>query len=356
MSVQHDKLTALTAAIFRHAGSSDDEANTIARHLIEANLVGHDSHGVIRAPAYIQWVQEGKLVPNQTITAVFENDSMAIVDGNFGFGQSIGEQAVDLGIEKCRKSGLALVGLRNAGHVGRVGDWAIRAAAQGLVSIHFVNTSGGGILVAPFGGIERRLSANPIAAGIPVAGGEPIIADLSTCVIAEGKIRVARNKGVPVPDNAILDGNGEPTTDPEAFYADPPGAILTIGAHKGYVLSILCEVMAGAITGSGCSNPDNPTAKKIVNGMCSIYIDPNTIANDNFADEVKGLTDWVKSSPKTEEGGEILMPGDPELRTKAERIAGGIPLDDNTWAQLSETAAKVGINNAEIARLAGRNV
>ncbi|MDP6953969.1 MAG: Ldh family oxidoreductase, partial [Alphaproteobacteria bacterium] len=260
MSVEHDKLAALTAAIFRHAGSSDDEADTIARHLVEANLVGHDSHGVIRVPAYVQWVQDGKLVPNQKISVVFENDSMAVLDGNFGFGQSIGEQAVDYGIEKCRKSGLSLVGLRNAGHVGRVGDWAIRAAAQGLVSLHFVNTSGGGILVAPFGGIERRLSANPIAAGIPVAGGEPIIADLSTCVIAEGKIRVARNKGVPVPDNAILDGEGNPTTDPEAFYADPPGAILTIGAHKGYVLSVLCEVMAGAITGSGCSNPNNPTA------------------------------------------------------------------------------------------------
>jgi hydroxycarboxylate dehydrogenase B len=355
MSVQHDRLAALTAAIFRHAGSDDGEADTIARHLVEANLVGHDSHGVIRVPAYVQWVQEGKLLPNQKISVVFENDSMAVVDGNFGFGQSIGEQAVDYGIEKCRKSGLSLVGLRNAGHVGRVGDWAIRAAAQGLVSLHFVNTSGGGILVAPFGGIERRLSANPIAAGIPVAGGEPIIADLSTCVIAEGKIRVARNKGVPVPENAILDSDGKPTTDPEDFYADPPGAILTIGAHKGYVLSVLCEVMAGAITGSGCSNPNNPTAKKIVNGMCSIYIDPNTIAGESFAGEVSGLTEWVKSSTLAEEGGEILMPGDPELRTKAERMAAGIPIDDNTWAQLAETATKVGINNDEIARLGGQN-
>ncbi len=353
MAVRHDKLAALTAAIFTHAGSSDEEAETIARHLIEANLVGHDSHGVIRVPAYVQWVDDGKLVPNQSISVVFENDAVAIVDGNFGFGQVIGEQAVDLGIEKCRASGLSMVGLRNAGHVGRVGDWAIRAAAQGLVSLHFVNTSGGGILVAPFGGIERRLSANPIAAGIPVAGGLPIVVDLSTCVIAEGKIRVALNKGVPVPEGAILDGHGNPTTDPEVFYGDPPGTILTIGAHKGYALSVLCEVMAGAITGSGCSNPDNPTANKIVNGMLSLYIDPATVAGEAFAGEIAALVKWVKTSAKAEPGGEILMPGDPEERNKAERLANGIPLDDKTWKQLAETAAKVGINNADIQRLAG---
>jgi uncharacterized oxidoreductase len=356
MSIQSEGLKALTRAIFANTGSGDAEAAAIAEHLVEANLVGHDSHGVIRIPAYVEWVGDGKLVPNQSISVAFENDVVAIVDGNSGFGQVIGEQTVDLGVAKCRKSGLSMVGLRNAGHIGRVGDWAIRAAEAGLLSVHFVNTSGGGILVAPFGGTDRRLSANPIAAGVPVAGARPIVVDMSTCVIAEGKIKVALNKGAQVPENAIIDGHGRPTTDPAAFYADPPGAILTIAAHKGYALSVLCEVLAGAITGGGCSNPENPTAKKIVNGMLSIFMDPGTVAGEAFTGEITRLIDWVKASPKASPDGQILMPGEIEDQTKAERLANGIPLDDTTWRQLVETARKVGMADADIARLSGRTL
>ena len=356
MGIGSDGLKALTAAIFSNTGSGGAEAEAIARHLVEANLVGHDSHGVIRVPAYVQWVGEGKLVPNQSISVAFENDSVAIVDGNSGFGQVIGEQAVDLGIDKCRTRGLAMVGLRNAGHIGRIGDWAIRAADAGLVSIHFVNTSGGGILVAPFGGTDRRLSANPIAAGVPLPGRRPIVVDMSTCVIAEGKIKVALNKGVQVPENAIVDGYGKPTTDPAAFYREPPGAILTIAAHKGYTLSVLCEVLAGAITGGGCSNPANPTARKIVNGMLSIYIDPATVAGAGFAGEIERLIDWVKASPKATPDGTILMPGEIEDATKAERLKNGIPLDDMTWRQMVETARTVGLADSDIERLSGRGV
>ena len=355
MSVDSKALTRLVDAIFSRAGCEADEASTIARHLVEANLVGHDSHGVIRVPAYIDWLEAGKVVANQSIEIVFENESMAVVDGKFGFGQVIGEQAVDLGIEKCSKNGVAIVGLRNAGHVGRVGDWAIRAADVGLFSIHFVNTSGGGILVAPFGGTDRRLSANPIAAGVPVPDRAPIIADFSTCVIAEGKIRVARNKGVPVPENAIIDAQGRPTTSPEEFYADPPGAILTIAEHKGYVLSVIAEVLAGALTGNGCSHPDNESAKRVANGMLSIYVDPERMGGAQFGPEVQRLIEWVTASPPREPGGEILMPGDPEERTKAERLANGIPLDDMTLRQVIETAQKVGVADDIVASVGAGN-
>src|SRR4029078_10187313 len=136
------------------------------------------------------------------------------------------EQAVRLGINKCSRHGVAVVALRNSGHLGRIGDWAEMAAAAGKVSLHFVNTSGGGILVPPFGGINRRLSANPIAAGVPVPGRPPVIGDISTCAIAEGKLKVAYNKGAKVPDGCIIDAQGRPTNDPKVFYADPPGAIL----------------------------------------------------------------------------------------------------------------------------------
>ena len=348
-------LAALTEAIFANAGSAEDEAKTVARHLVDANLAGHDSHGVIRVPAYVDWVEAGTLAPNQSIETVFENDSVAIVDGNFGFGQVLGEQAVALGVEKCRRAGLSMVGLRNSGHVGRVGDWAIQAAEAGLLSLHFVNTSGGGILVAPWGGADRRLSANPIAAGVPVPGRKPIVADLSTCVIAEGKIRVARNKGAAVPEGAIVDGAGRPTTDPERFYADPPGAILPIAGHKGYALSVMVEALAGAMTGGGSSHPDNPAADRVSNGMLSIFIDPETVAGEAFGKDMARLVGWVRESPKAEGVSEILLPGDPEENTRAERLANGVPLDDMTLDQLSDAARKVGLSDSRIAELLGRD-
>ena len=195
MIVSHDRLEQLVGAIFAAGGCGPPEHSRIAHYLVGANLVGHDSHGVIRVPAYIDWLRAGKVIANQTLEIVFENDAIAVVDGRFGFGQVMGEESMKLGIEKARRQGVAVVALRNSGHLGRIGDWAEMAAAAGLVSLHFVNTSGGGILVAPFGGTQRRLSANPIAAGVPVKGGPPIIVDISTCTIAEGKIKVAFNKG-----------------------------------------------------------------------------------------------------------------------------------------------------------------
>lgn len=345
MNISSDALCRLVTAIFGKAGCNDGEAAAIGRHLVDANMVGHDSHGVIRIPLYVQWIDDGIVLPNQSITVAFENDSLAIVDGNCGFGQVIGEQAVDLGIEKAKKSGVAVIGLRNTGHIGRIGDWAIRAADAGLVSVHFVNSTGAGILVAPFGGSDRRLSANPIAAGVPVKGGKPMVLDMSTCVIAEGKIKVALNKGEELPENAIIDGHGRPTTSPEAFYRDPPGAILTIAGHKGYGLSVLCEVLAGSLTGGGSSHPDNPNAKGFLNSMMSIYLDPDKLVGEAFAGDIERLIGWVKASPPLTPGGKILMPGEPEEATRTAREAGGIPLDDMTWTQILDTAQKLGIDS-----------
>ena len=343
MNISADRLRQLTASIFQGAGCDAAEAARIAEHLVEANLVGHDSHGVIRVASYVQWLRSGKVLANQTIEVAFQNDVIAVVDGRFGFGQTIGEQAMQLGIDKCRKHGLAVVALRNSGHLGRIGDWPLMAARAGLLSLHFVNTSGAGILVAPFGGITRRLSANPIAAGVPIAGAAPIVLDMSACTIAEGKIRVALNKGVPVPENCIIDSHGKPTTDPRVFYADPPGAILSIAGHKGYGLAVMCEVLAGALTGGGCSNPVN--AGRVVNGMLSIFLDPARFQADAaFAAEVNRFVAWVKSSEKATSDGEILMPGEIEERTKARRLRDGIELDETTWSQIAETARSAGVS------------
>jgi uncharacterized oxidoreductase len=351
MHVPHERLQRLVGAVFAAAGCRPPEAECVAGRLVQANLVGHDSHGVIRVPPYVAWLRAGKVVANQAPKVVFENDGLAIVDGQFGFGQVMGEEAVRLGVAKCGRHGVAVVALRNSGHLGRIGDWAELAAAAGKLSLHFVNTSGGGILVAPHGGTQRRLSANPVAAGVPVKDGPPLIMDISTCTIAEGKIRVALNRGTPVPDDCVLDGLGRPTNDPEAFYGPPPGAILPLGGHKGYALGVIVEMLAGALTGGGCSDPSET---RVANNMLSVFIDPGYFRpEDDFAAEVRRFMEWIKSSAPASPGGEVLAPGEPEERTRARRLRDGIEVDDTTWAQLRETCRLVGLHDDRVVELVG---
>lgn len=351
MNVRPDKLLGLVTAAFRAAGCANDEAERVGAHLVDANLAGHDSHGVIRTGTYLRWLREGKVLAGRTIQTVVETESLAVVDGQFGFGQTVGAQAVRLGIEKAGRHGAAVVALRNAGHLGRIGAWPEQAAAAGLVSVHFVNTTGAGILVAPHGGTARRLSANPIAAGAPRPGRSPLVLDMSTCTIAEGKIRVARNRGHQVPPGCIIDSAGRPTTDPADFYADPPGAILPVAGHKGYGLGVLAEVLAGALGGGGCSNPAN--ANRLANGMLSIYLNPNAFRPDGgFAAEIERFVEWVKSSP-TVVGGEVLMPGELEERTRAARGRDGIEVEPATWSELLAAAAEAGLKPEEIRGLTG---
>jgi hydroxycarboxylate dehydrogenase B len=335
------RLERLVSDIFAASGCNSGEHQRIAHYLVAANLVGHDSHGVIRVPSYVDWLKAGKVLANRSLEVKFENDALAIVDGQFGFGQVMGEEATRLGIEKAGRQGVAVVALRNSGHLGRIGDWAELAARAGTVSLHWVNTSGGGILVAPFGGTERRLSANPIAAGVPVAGAPPIIVDLSTCTIAEGKIKVALNKGAKVPEGCILDGQGAATNDPGAFYASPPGAILPLGGHKGYTLSVLAEVLAGALTGGGCSHFG---VDRVANNMLSIFFDPALFRTaDDFAAEITAFIAHVKSARTVAPDGEILMPGEPEARSRARKLREGIELDPTTWSQIVATGESLGV-------------
>jgi uncharacterized oxidoreductase len=216
------------------------------------------------------------------------------------------------------------------------------AAHAGKVSLHFVNTSGGGILVAPFGGSQRRLSANPIAAGVPVKSGPPIILDISTCTVAEGKIKVAFNKGTKVPDGCLLDAEGNPTNDPKAFYAVPPGAILPVGGHKGYSLSVIAEVLAGALSGGSCSHFG---VDRVANNMLSIIFDPAVFRSaDSFSAEIDSFITHVKSSRTVMPDGEVLMPGEPEARTRARKLDEGIEIDDTTWSQIVATGESLGVH------------
>ena len=244
MPIEAQALERLVAAIFSAGGSAPDKASCVARHLVSSNLCGHDSHGVIRVSRYLAFVKAGEIRPDANMTVVFESDTAAIVDGNMGFGQVIGEQAIDLLAVKAKKSGMALTSIRNSGHLGRLGDWAERLAEHGLVSLHFLNTTGLGMMAVPYGGSDRRLSLNPLSICVPVAGRHPILLDMTSTVVAEGKLAVARNKGEAVAPGTIVDKAGRPTTDPNDFYDG--GALLTIGGHKGFALNVMIDLLSGA--------------------------------------------------------------------------------------------------------------
>ncbi len=348
------RLHAYIAAIFAAAGCAQEEAERIARYLLSANLAGHDSHGVIRTPRYVQWLREDRVRAGQRLTIVTESATHAVVDGNLGFGQTIGPLAVDLGIAKARDAGMAAVALRNSGHLGRIGDWGERAAEAGLVSIHFVNVWRGE-LVAPFGGVDRRFSTNPFCIGVPQPDGPPLLLDMATSLVAEGKVLVASNGGKPVPEGALIEPDGTLSCDPCTLYgeiagthvrdsASGAGALRTFGEHKGSGLAFMCEILAGCLTGGGTSGPI-PGGKRggIANGMFSIYLRPGAFGADGFEQAARDYADYVKAARPAQPGGEVLVPGEPEVRTRTQRLREGIPLQQATWAAIGATAAALGV-------------
>jgi hydroxycarboxylate dehydrogenase B len=337
-------LRAFVTAVFRATGSDSAEARIVGDHLVDANLAGHESHGVIRVSKYVDWHAKGMVIANQHAVVVRESPCNAVIDGQFGYGQVIGLEATELAIAKARQSGLCAVAIRNAGHLGRIGAWAEQVAQAGLASLHFVNTSGFGVLVAPHGGTDRRLSANPIAAGAPDPDGVPLILDVSTSAIAEGKIQVAKNRGEWLPPGCTIDSEGRPNRDPAAFYGPPAGALLPFGGHKGYGLSIFCEIFAGALSGGQTTNPRNVTAGRLVNNMLSLVFDAESFCGaEAFRAEIGRLAAWVKASPPTVPGEEILLPGEIERRTRVRLERDGIPLDVVTRRQIADSVRALNV-------------
>ena len=355
VNVGADTLRTFIAGIFTAAGCDAAEAGRIGHHLVSANLAGHDSHGVIRVPRYVEWLGMDRVRAGQQPTVVLESATHAVLDGNLGFGQTIGPVAVDLGIAKARAAGLAVVTLRNSGHIGRIGDWAERAAEAGLVSIHFVNV-GLGEVVAPFGGTERRFGTNPFCIGVPQPGGAPpLLLDFATSIVAEGKVLVASNGGKPIPDNALIGPDGAMSGDPRVLYGpiegttvrDPgngDGALRAFGEHKGSGIAFMCEILAGCFAGSPTAGPV-PGGKRggIVNGMVSIYLDPGHFGGAGFAEAARSYAEHVRASQPAEPGGAVLAPGDAEARTRTARLRDGVPLQPETWAAIKATGAKLGL-------------
>lgn len=348
-------LRGFVSDIFAAAGCACEEAERIGLHLVSSNLAGHDSHGVIRVPRYVLWLQQGYVLPGQTISIETETDTHALVDGNFGFGQTIGPLTVDLGIAKARHAGLSVIALRNSGHLGRIGDWAERAAEAGLVSIHFVNVYAGE-LVAPFGGVDRRFSTNPFCVGIPSENGAPpLLLDFATSLVAEGKILVASRGGKPVPHGALIEADGTLTADPAALYgplehsardsANGTGAMRTFGEHKGSGLAFMCEILAGCLTGGGTSGPiPGGRRGRVANGMLSIYLDAAHFGARDFVRQARDYAQYVKASRPATPGGEVLVPGEPEARIRAARLRDGVPLQLDVWASIIATARDLGLS------------
>ncbi len=349
------RLNAAMRLLMQGFGSAAAEVEAVAGNLIEANLTGHDSHGIGMLPRYAEAYLEGGLKPNAHISTTLDGGALLRLDGNAGFGQVIGGEAMALGIERTRRHGSCIVALGNAHHLGRIGAWAEQVAAAGLVSLHFVNVVARAI-VAPHGGADARFGTNPFCAGVPLPGRPPVILDFATSMIAQGKTRVAHNKGEAVPPGCLIDDQGRATTDPRYAVVPPVGALLTFGEHKGYGMALMCELLGGALAG-GLTPRDTESLhpqRRVLNGMFSVLIDPSALgARGTFEQQALAFLEWVQASPPREGFGAVQVAGDAERASKAQRTAHGVPVDGTTWQEILDAAAKLGVAPATVNAAAG---
>ena len=344
------------ASIIRAAGSQEPEAQTVAANLVLANLSGHDSHGVGMVPRYVDAVLEGGLVPNTAAAITLDIGTMLTVNGQCGYGQVIGEQAMAWGMARAKQHGSCIMTVAHSHHLGRIGHFAEMAVAQGLVSIHFVNVLSRPA-VAPWGGGDGRFGTNPCCIGVPLKGKEPFLLDFATSRVAQGKMRVAYNQGRQVEPGYLIDPQGRPTTEPGVVVVPQPippgapagtglfGALMTFGEYKGYGMAVACELLGGALTGSGTYHRPADAARSVYNGMLTVLIDPAKLGTqDSFEQEADAFIQWLRQSPVTAGHEAVLIAGDPERAARAQREMAGIEIDDGTWTELQGSAKKVGVN------------
>jgi len=332
------------AQVLVAAGSSAQEAATVAGNLVLANLSGHDSHGVGMLPRYVDAVLEGGLTPNATLQVRMDIGTMLGLDAARGYGQVMGEQAMGLAMERARAHGSCIMTLSHSHHLGRIGHFAEMAVAQGLVSIHFVNVLSRPV-VAPWGGGDGRFGTNPCCIGIPVPGQPPFVLDFATSRVAQGKMRVAHNRGETVDEGLLIDAQGRPTTDPGVVVVPQPGglfgALRTFGEHKGYGLALACELLGGALSGGGTWHRPADSARAVLNGMLTIVIDPARLGTQaEFESETLAFLDWLRQSPPTDDA--VLTAGEPERAARVQREREGIVIDATTWGEMQDAARKVG--------------
>jgi uncharacterized oxidoreductase len=338
-----ETLTAFLARILEAAGSPRADAGAVADHLARSDLAGHPSHGTVRIPQYVQMVREGTIVPGGPFRVARETATMAVTTGGWNFGQVNCARALDLAMGKAREAGLAVVTLRESAHVGRLGAYAERAAAEGMLSLIAVNNHGANPVMAPHGGAAGRLSPEALAIGVPRPGSPPLVQDMALTVIPEGKVRVARAEGRSVPPECLLDNQGRPSIDPNDFYGPPRGALLPLGGpvgYKGFGLAVMVDILSGALSGAGCTIAGRT---RTANAAFILTIRSDALADASFVrSEVEALSQWIKSCPLRPGASEILLPGEAEAR-RSSAGASGIEVGAGTWAALLETARELGV-------------
>ena len=326
--------------LWRAAGSSAHEAQLTADHLLGANLAGHDSHGVGMVAPYVRSLAANQLQLNQTLSIITDTDTLLVVDGNRGIGQSMAFQTMRLAIERAKKHGVVIVGLKNTHHIGRVGHWAEQAIAANLASIHFTNVVSRA-LVAPHGGSQSRFGTNPLTIGLPRRDAPPILLDFATSAIAVGKVRVAYNRKAEAPAGTLIDHQGKPTTNPAVMYEEPLGALLTAAGHKGYALAMVCDLLGSALFGGVTPQPSRLRIPGLYNNMLAIVFDPARFgAGEHFEQEAKAFIDYVQSARRIDADAPIEVPGDAERRFRVQR-AQALPVDTGTLKTMDDAARAI---------------
>jgi hydroxycarboxylate dehydrogenase B len=343
--IRAEGLRSFSGRIFEALQVPHEEAAWVAELLVRANLVGHDSHGVMRIPQYAQAIQAAFVQPGAAGEIAAESPSMALLNGQWGLGQVVARRAMTLAIQKAQQMKISSVGAYNLYHVGRLADYTRMAAEQDLVGIMMVNGSGASPLVAPFGGTAGRLSTNPLSIAFPTGGTVPFILDMATSVVAEGTVRVKRQRGEQLPAGCLLDHQGHPTTDPNALYQEPRGALLPLGdraGHKGFGLAMLVEMLSGILARGGYAGQG---ADRFTNDTFIIVIDISAFVEPSeFRAEIEDLLNYVKSAPLASGVEAIMYPGEPEAKEQRRREREGIPLEDETWQQVTALAQQLGIS------------
>ena len=339
--IKPDALHHWVMQLWLAAGSRELEARLTADHLVQANLSGHDSHGVGMIPAYVDSWMHGGLQLNQTVQIASDMGAMLTLDGQDGMGQVMAFQAMELAIERARIHGSCVMGLRNSHHLGRVGHWAEQAMASGMVAIHFTSARSKPV-VAPHGGSEGRFVTNPFTVGLPRKNAPNLLLDFATSAIAAGKVRVAYNKQIDAPADCLIDHNGVPTLNPAALFDDPKGALLTFAGHKGYALAVMCELLSAALLGATTTRAETITSNFAVwNNMLTVVFDPSKMGDLlQFESEAARFESWVKSTRLAPGSDKIRMPGDTENESRLQR-ANGIPIDHGTVTLMNQAAALV---------------
>ena len=352
--VAADALRALIHEIVRHGGSEAAECQIVSDHLVGANLSGHDSHGAGILPTYVVNLQKNLLIPNTAVTNVRDDGAFLQFDGGKGYGQRVAAEAMAAAIDRCRETGIVVMTLRNAHHIGRVGAYGEMAAAAGMISLHFVNVTDHFTIVAPHRGADARFGTNPVCIAVPTSNpAEPIILDMATSKVAMGKLRVADNAGQRLPDGIVIDADGAPSNDPGVMFREPRGALLPFAEHKGYGLALMAELLSGSLSGGGTIQPANARLDGIINNMIVIVLDPARLGDVSWIrGEVDAMADFAKGSPPVDPQLPVLVPGEPERLSRAARNANGVPLDRESWQQLLAAGETLGLAQADALAIA----